>query len=179
MGNPAVMATVPTLSVGNRSRSGAETGVTLIELLVVVALIAILVGISFPSITSGIDSIRLNSAINNVVTFVNTGLNFAERRQQVVEVTISKADNTLSLRSSDPSFVKKLNLPDGVTISSVLPELPEGGENAPRSFLLYPGGTVPGFGVVLVNRRHMQRLVRVDPMTGVPQVQSIEQEADN
>ncbi len=35
--------------------------------------------------------------------------------------------------------------------------------DAPRSFLLYPGGTAPRFGVQLVNRRNVERIVRVDP----------------
>jgi hypothetical protein len=41
-----------------------------------------------------------------------------------------------------------------------------------RSFFLYPGGTVPQFGVRLSNRRHVERIVSVDPMTGVPQIQT-------
>ena len=44
----------------------------------------------------------------------------------------------------------------------------------PRSFFLYPGGTVPRFGVVLINRRNVEKIVRVDPMTGVPQVERAE-----
>ena len=40
--------------------------------------------------------------------------------------------------------------------------------DAPRTFLLYPGGTVPRFGVQLMNARNVERVVRVDPITGVP-----------
>jgi hypothetical protein len=36
--------------------------------------------------------------------------------------------------------------------------------------MLYPGGTVPPFGVVLQNRRNQVRLVQLDAITGVPQV---------
>jgi len=151
-----------------------DAGVTLVELLVVVTLISFIVGISFPAITSGIDSLRLNAATNSVVSFFNTGLSRAERRQQVVEITISKAENALSMRSSEAGFSRKLDLPEGVSITHVLPELPQN-PDAPRSFLLYPGGTVPHFGVALVNRRNVERIVRVDPITGVPQVEQPEQ----
>ena len=136
----------------------------------VVALISLIVGISFPAITSGIDSLRLNAATNSVVAFFNTGLSRAERRQQVVEITISKPENTFSMRSTEPGFSRKLEMPEGVSIVQVLPELPQD-PNAPRSFLLYPGGTVPRFGVALVNRRNLARIVRVDPITGVPEVE--------
>lgn len=142
-------------------------------MLVVVSLIAILVGISFPSMASGIETLRLNSAAQSVVAFINGGLNRAERRQVVVEVTIAKHDNILWLRSSEPGFERKLELPEGIKIESVLPELNEEDPDAPRSFMLYPGGTVPGFGVALVNRKQAQRVVRVDPITGVPQIESL------
>jgi prepilin-type N-terminal cleavage/methylation domain-containing protein len=160
---------------GKRNNLGAtrEAGLTLIEMIVVVALIAILVGISFPSMASGIETLRLNSASQSIVSFINGGLNRAERRQQVVEVTISKAESALSLRSAEPGFERRLQLPEGIRIESVLPEMPEEEADAPRSFLLYPGGSVPGFGLALVNRKGAERIVRVDPITGVPQVENL------
>ncbi len=160
---------MPTLSVGRTSSRG-RAGITLIEMMVVVMLISLMVGISFPAISSGVDSLRLNAATNGVVSFVNSGLSRAERRQQVVEITISKAENSLSMRSTEPGFFRKLELPQGVSITHVLPELPEN-PDAPRSFMLYPGGTAPRFGVQLVNRRNVERIVRVDPITGIPHVE--------
>jgi len=161
---------MPTSSVGK-----TRAGVTLVEMLVVVALISLMVGISFPAITSGIDSLRLNAATNGVVSFLDYGLSRAERRQQVVEITISKADNSLEMRSSEPGFVRKMQMPEGVSIVQVLPRLPEqpaDNPDAKRNFLLYPGGTVPPLGVQLINRRNVQRVVRVDPITGVPHVEA-------
>lgn len=153
---------MPTLSVGRVN----SRGVTLIELLVVVTIASLLVGISFPAVTSGLDSLRLNAAANGIVSFLNAGLSRAERREQVVEVTISKTENSLSMRSTDPAFTRKFTVPEGVTIAKILPEELEEA-NALRIFMLYPGGTVPPFGIVLVNRRHTERLVQVDAMTGV------------
>jgi prepilin-type N-terminal cleavage/methylation domain-containing protein len=170
---------MPTLSAGktklNHDREGVA-GVTLIEMLVVVALISLMVGISYPAITSGIDSLRLNAATNGVVSFLDYGLSRAERRQQTVEITISKADNSIEMRSSEPGFYRKLVMPDGVSIVQVLPQLPENSDpDLKRSFLLYPGGTVPPLGLQLINRRNVQRVVRVDPITGVPRIVAPEQ----
>ncbi len=156
----------------NRDRQGVA-GVTLIEMMVVVALIALMVGVSYPAITSGIDSLRLNAATNGVVSFLDYGLSRAERRQQTVEITISRADNSLEMRSSEPGFYRKLQMPEGVSIVQVLPRLPEQAADETdlkRNFLLYPGGTVPPMGLQLINRRKVQRVVRVDPITGVPRV---------
>jgi prepilin-type N-terminal cleavage/methylation domain-containing protein len=156
----------------NRDREGVA-GVTLIEMLVVVALISLMVGISYPAITSGIESLRLNGATNGVVSFLDYGLSRAERRQQMVEITISKTDNSLEMRSSEPGFYRKLELPEGVSIVQVFPQLPEDSDpGLKRDFLLYPGGTVPPLGLQLINRRNVQRLVRVDPITGVPHVEA-------
>jgi len=159
----------------NRDREGGA-GVTLIEMLVVVALIALMVGISYPAITSGIESLRLNAATNGVVSFLDYGLSRAERRQQMVEITISKAENSLEMRSSEPGFYRKLEMPEGVSIVQVLPQLTDNSDpDLKRDFLLYPGGTVPPLGLQLINRRNVQRVVRVDPITGVPHVEAPEQ----
>jgi prepilin-type N-terminal cleavage/methylation domain-containing protein len=176
---------MPILSVGKPNNTGARSqepgatrrtaGVTLVEMIVVVSLIAILVGLSFPSMASGIETLRLNSAAQSVVTFINGGLNRAERRQVVVEVTIAKRENVLFLRSGEPGFERKLELPEGIKIEAILPESSEEETNGARSFMLYPGGTVPGFGVALVNRKRAQRVVRVDPITGVPQIERLPQ----
>ena len=111
---------MPTSSAGK-----TNSGVTLIELMVVVSLISLMVGISFPAITSGIDSLRLNAAANSIVAFFNTGLSRSERRQQVVEITILKARNALEMHSSEPGFARTLELPEGVSITGVLPQLPD------------------------------------------------------
>ncbi len=149
-------------------------GVTLVEMLVVVAIIAVMAGVAFPTVSAGLDSIRLTAATDSVVSFMNAALNQAQRRQQVVAVAISKTDNSLELRSTEPGFHKSLKLPDGISIRNVFPELPQEQEG-PRRFLLYPGGTMPRFGVEIAGRRGLSRAVRIDPITGVPKVERLEQ----
>jgi len=151
-----------------------QRGITLVEMLIVMALLGLMAGIVFPSVSSGIDSLRLISASDSIVTFLNGALNRAERRQQVMEVEISKAQNALWLRSTEPGFVRKLELPEGVVIRAILPAVPSDPE-APRLFVVYPGGTPPAVGVEIANRRAERRLVRVDPITGVSRVERLEE----
>jgi prepilin-type N-terminal cleavage/methylation domain-containing protein len=158
---------MPTSSVGKTT----SRGVTLIEMLVVVALISLLVGISYPAITSGIDSLRLNAATRGLVSFLDAGLSRAERRQEMVEITISPRDNSVQMQSSEPGFFRRMQLPEGVSITHILPLLPED-PGAPRTFLLYPGGTVPPLGVQMINRRNVERVVRVEAITGVARVEA-------
>lgn len=166
---------MPILSVGkaNRNRS-ATSGVTLIELLIVVALIGLLAAISFPAVTSGIETLRLNAAIQSTVSFLNSGLNRAERRQQAVEVAISKPENVIWLHSTELGFERRLEMPEGVSITKVFPPIEDANTDGVRRFLLYPGGSVPGFGVQLENRKGIARVVRVDPVTGVPLISKAE-----
>ena len=148
----------------------SRRGVTLMEMLIVVALLGLLVGITFPSVTAGIDSLRLTSASDSIVSFLNGALNRAERRQEVVEIEVSTTNDTLRLRSTEPGFRRTLEMPEGIDIRAVLPPIPVP-PDAPRYFLLYPGGTVPGFGVELANRKGVRRVVRVDPIIGAPNVE--------
>ena len=76
-----------------------------------------------------------------------------------------------AFQGGEPGFERKLALPDGISIVSVAPQPPEGDQNAPRRFMLYPGGTVPRIAIEIANARNARRTVRIDPITGVPQVE--------
>jgi hypothetical protein len=144
-------------------------------MLIVVALIGLMAGISFPSVTSGLDSLRLAQATDSIASFLNTALTRAERRQQVMEVTISPQENALWLQGAAPGVIRRLEMPDGVSIRRVFPPIPGLPEDALRTVLLLPGGTVPRAGVEIINRRGVRRLVRIDPLTGVPQIERPEE----
>lgn len=148
-----------------------ERGVTLLEMLLVMTIIAVIAAISFPSVTSGIDSLRLRSASDSIVSFLDAGMSRAERRNEPVEVIIARAENAILLRSAEPGFERRLDMPEFVHISRILPENPAVVDERARAYVLYPGGAVPRFGVELTNQRGARRIVRVDPITGTPQVE--------
>lgn len=147
----------------------SERGVTLIEMVVVTLLVALMAALSFPAVSSGIDTLRVSGAARDIASFFNSGLNRAQRRQQAVEVVVSQKDNRLWMISVEPGFRRELRLPDTVVIQAIFPEL-EQLPDQPRSFLLYPGGSTPAMGVMLKGNHGAMRTVRVDPVTGVPSV---------
>src|ERR1017187_4785017 len=149
-----------------------KRGVTLIEMLVVVTIIGLLAGISVPAASAGIDSVRLASATQSVASFLNGAVNRAERREEPMEVVISPGENLLTLYSNEPGFTRELKLPDGIALEAVLPALPEGADPV-RRIVLMPGATVPGIGIQMANRHGVRRIVRLDPMTGFPRVESV------
>jgi len=147
----------------------SRRGVTLVELLIVMTIIGLMAAISFPAISSGIESLRLASASDSIVSFLNAGLNRAQRRQEPVEVAVSVKDNIITLTSA--SLSRRLDMPSGVTIQQVWPQVPE--DIGTRFFLLLPAGAVPRFGIEIANRKGVHRIVRVNPMTGVPEIERI------
>lgn len=152
-----------------------EKGVTLIEALIVMALIALMAGLSYPAVSSGLDTLRLRSASDAMVSFLNIALDHADRRQQAVEVIISPRENLLLSRTADFGFSRRLDLPVQLHIASVQPPLPailDPGE--PRRFLLYPGGSVPQIGIEIATVQGRRWLVSVDPVTGSPRSGAIQ-----
>lgn len=154
-------------------QGGRESGVTLIEMMAVVAIIGLIAAVSFPAVGAGLESIRLASAADSIVAFVNSGLNRAERRQQAVEITVSVPESSLTMLSTEPGFTRAITMPDGITISRVHPALPEGSEEQVRRFYLFPAGAVPRVGIEIANRRGARRIVRIDPTTGVAQIERL------
>ncbi len=134
-------------------------------MLIVVTLIALVAGISFPSIASGVESLRLRSASDAMVAFFNTALDHADRRQQAIEIRISPKENLLTARSADNGFARELHLPDNVSIAN---------PTEPRRFLLYPGGSVPAIQVELATHGGRHRRVSVDPITGVSKSEAVQ-----
>jgi type II secretory pathway pseudopilin PulG len=157
---------MPTFSVGAISNR-RQRGITLLELLIVMTLIVLVVGISFPSVSAGLESMRLRSTADTIANFLNAAIDRAGRRQQVIEVWISPHDNLLIARSPDLGFNRRLEVPGVFQIVSVRPPA-EVNPDEPRRFLLYPGGTIPAIGVEIASKSGRRRMVSIDPITASP-----------
>ncbi len=167
---PPGLAAPPEGQVGNLPHRDRR-GITLIEMLIVMALIALVAGMSYPSVSAGLDSLRLRSTSDAIIGFLNTALARADTRQQVVEILISQANGTLTATSGDHGFYKRLDIVSPMRILSVEPVLAADAEeqNQPRRFLVYPGGTVPKISIAIGNAKGRKRVISIDPITGVPQ----------
>jgi prepilin-type N-terminal cleavage/methylation domain-containing protein len=137
-------------------------GVTLLEMLIVVAIAGAMATLVLPAFSNGLESLRLSQASDSVAAFLSGALNRAQRRQQVIEISIDPRENAILLRSTDAAFSRRLDMPDGVTIQS-----------AERRIVLLPGSAFPRATVELANRRRQRRVVSLDPITGVPNIEWI------
>jgi len=150
-----------------------SSGVTLMEMMIVLLIIGLIVGISFPSTIAGMENLRLSAATRSLAAFMNVAANRAERRQQAIELSISVKDNSVIMRSPDAAFLQRLDLPPGIAVRAVWPALGEPND-APRRFLLQPGGVPPRIGIEIANQRGARRVVRLNPITGVTEIEKPE-----
>lgn len=148
----------------------SESGLTILEMLIVVTIISLMAGLTFPSVTSGLDSLRMRSAADSVASFLTLAMARVERSQEPVELVFFRQEGRLELRTPDPKFARTLGLPEGISIHHVFPEPPVEGETA-RSVVLVPGAPFPRLAVELLNRRGSRRLIRIDPLSAVPIVE--------
>jgi type II secretory pathway pseudopilin PulG len=147
-------------------------GITFIELIVVLALVGMIGAVSFPAVSSGIDSVRLSGAADSIVTFLNAGLNRAERRQVPVEIFVTITENKVKMLSMDTT--RELEMPQNIRITRIHPTPFSGVDDQERSIVLYPGGAIPRFGIEIAGPKGARRIVRVDPITGVPDVEVVQ-----
>jgi type II secretion system protein H len=148
-----------------------ERGVTLIEMMVVVMIISVIAVITTPTVSAGIDAVRLATATSSVAAFLNSASTHAERRERPVELIISA--KTLVFISTDPGSKHELNMPDGISMEPISAQPSEDAEGISR-WLFMPGGAVPSVGIKLSNKHGGARTVKLDPMTGFPRVERVE-----
>lgn len=146
-------------------KTSRQSGVTLVEMLIVVMIIALIAGITFPALAAGLASVRLNSASGSAASFLTATMNRVERREVPAALVIASKENEIQVftAASGEKPEQKLRMPQGIFI--------EGGEgDAPRRFLLQPGGAFPRVTLVLRNEKGGRRSLRIDPATGVPDI---------
>lgn len=137
-------------------------GVTLLEMLVVVTIVAVIAGVSFPALTSGLAGVRLASAAGSTASFLTSTMNTVERHEQPAAIVITPKLNEIAVftAASGDKPANKLDLPSGIVI--------EGEE--PRRIFLYPGGAFPRISIVLRSEKGGRRSIEIDPVTAVPKI---------
>jgi len=151
----------------SRHFNHSQRGITLVEMLIVMTLIALVAGLAYPSAASGVETLRLRSVSDSIVSFLNTAIDHASRREQVIEVWISPKDNVLIARSPDLAFSRRVEIPDTFHITAILPPA-EVAPGEPRRFLMYPGSMAPRIGIEIANSAGRKRMISIDPFTGLP-----------
>jgi hypothetical protein len=136
------------------------------EMLIVAAIMALIAGLSYAPVSAGLETLRLRAASDEVVSLLAMASDRADRKQAVVEIQVLPVGNAVLVRAADQTFLKRVDLPQGMKITRVLPEILYADPGAVRRFLIYPGGSVPQVAIDIANSQGRVRRVSLDPLTG-------------
>ena len=141
-------------------QESAQRGITLIELLVAMAIIGLMLAITFPSFTAGLDGIVLRSDIDRAGSFFNQARLQADRLQQPVQLTADPGGRKLSAVSVDGSWEESFVLNGRCHI--VFPR-------QKQSLILHPSTPAPRFRLLLESERGARVGLQINLFTGVPE----------
>lgn len=144
--------------LNKRCMPSRESGITLVEMLVTLAIIALIVSIAYPSMTTGIDGIRLRTSVDNIAVLFTEARNMSDRFQTPVQITVMPSENRLHAATIDGAWQKIYELPDRVHV--VIPR--ETG-----AVVLYPGSPTPGLRMLLEAEYGARTGLRFNIFTGV------------
>jgi type II secretory pathway pseudopilin PulG len=136
----------------------STAGITLVELLVVVAIIGLMLSLSFPTLTTGLDGYRLRAAVDRAGTLFQQARVEADRRQQPVQFTADPETNQVRALAADATWRETLDLTDGVRIVQ-----PRGLQN----WILYPATPPPQVRLLLEAQTGGRRGLSINVFTGV------------
>jgi prepilin-type N-terminal cleavage/methylation domain-containing protein len=141
-------------------RLGSTSGITLIEMLVVVGIVSIVLAIAFPNVTSGLDGIRLKTAVDRVGSFWSAARQRADRFHTPVQVTVDPQKNELRAASADNDWKASFDLSNRLHVAEL---------EQPQRYLLYPGAPSPDFRLMLEAESGGRAGIKVNVFTGVPE----------
>ena len=147
------------------ARGSSRRGLTLIEILVTVAIIAVMVGVSYPTFTRGLDGIRLRTSVSRAGTFFNRARQQADRRQSAIQFLVDPEKKMLSATAIEDSWRDEFRFENGIRV--VFP-------TEPARLILYPGQPAPEFRLRLTNRAGTRAGLKVNVFTGVPEKWEVE-----
>jgi len=127
-------------------------------MLVTLAIISLIVSIAYPSMTTGIDGIRLRTSVDNIATLFTEARNMSDRFQTPVQITVAPGEDRLHAATIDGAWQKIYELPDRVHI--VIP-------SDTGTVVLYPGSPTPGLRMLLEAEYGGRAGLRFNIFTGV------------
>ncbi len=137
-----------------------QCGITLIELLVAMAIIGLMLAITFPSFTSGLDGLVLRSDVDRAGSFFSQARLQADRLQQPVQLTADPRGGKLTAVSVDGSWEEAVALDSRSNM--IFPK-------EKQSVILHPSTPAPQFRLLLESERGARAGLQINIFTGVPE----------
>jgi len=129
-------------------------------MLVVMGVVAVMMAITYPNFTAGLEGIRLKSAASRTGAFWAAARQRSDRFQEVVQVVVDPKKRELRARSAEGGWQDTLAVQDGLFIAQ---------PKEAKSWILYPGTPSPQFELLLGGQEGGRSGIQVNVLTGVPE----------
>ena len=127
-------------------------------MLVVIAIIGLMVSISYPTFTTGLDGFRLRAAVDRAGALFQKARLEADRRQRPVQLTADPEANQLRALAVDASWRETVAFADGMRL--VQP-------GKPQIWMLFPNTPAPQVRLLLEAQTGARRGFSINVFTGV------------
>ena len=137
-----------------------NAGITLIEMLVVMTLIGLLASVATPSVTAGMETVKLRNSAERLAATLRLARERAVRTRHYFQVTVDPQAHRVELRDLEGDFARDWQMPEtiSVKVDHVL------------LFQFGPDGSVPSLHVDLENSKKRVASVDMDAFTALPAI---------
>lgn len=154
-----------------------RAGFTLLEVLVVLVLVSVITAVVAPSVGTGVQTLRLQSAARHVAAALRLARARAIRRQEVYLVSFDRERGQVTIASGDLDDRRSFDLPRdvhlewaGLLSDTARAELPP---PDPVTFFFSPNGAAQALEVRLVNARGRSLRVVQDAFRRSPRIEPV------
>jgi general secretion pathway protein H len=141
-------------------------GFSLLELMIVLLLMAVVSAVVYPSMSSGMRGLRLESTARRVATLMKVARNRAVQEQSVYRVGFDREKNVYFLADDYGKSLREFPLGEEITCKQISVD----GEALDGQVIFvnfYPTGHSEDFEIVLALKQGKEAKLTVDAVTGV------------
>jgi len=156
----------------NRQSSG-ENGFTLLELIVVTLIIALIMGVSYPSLERGSSILNLQTASRDVLNTFRFAREKAISEQMTMLLIVDRGERRLELANVLGEPMRAYTLPRGIHIQSMLRAGSEI-QNEVMTVRFSPNGNLENVGIRLAADSGSRRMqIIADPLGGGARIEPV------
>ncbi len=130
------------------------------EMLVVMSLIGLLASVATPSVTAGMETVKLRSSAERLAATLRMARERAVRTRHYFQVTVDPQTRRVELRDLEGDFARDWEMPETISVKLDQPLLSQ----------FAPDGSVPALHVELENSRKRLISVDLDAFTALPTI---------
>ncbi len=144
-------------------------GYTLFEILVVLGILALVVGLVYPSLTGILNRARMNGTVRDLATYLKFSREKALAEQEVIAVVLRRQERDVTIFGADNKVLKHYTLADKVHFDRIILDGQDVEDNRAVVWF-YPDGRSTGVALILKSDAGRQLRLKTDLLTGTTRI---------